>query len=224
MSKSILIASVAILPLIISSPSFADTASNQIPPVVTKELGRDLAKLAITLNEENAKAFVDSVIEQARATLADKNLTAHSREVKFRTLLDDSFDMPRISKFVLGPRWNQATEQERQDFVHVFNQYIVHSYSKDFGDFSGEEIKVTRVRLESETVATVISQFQPSTGGPVVIAWRVSNKDNTYKIIDVDVEGVSLLVTHREELGTVLSQHGGSISELNKILAQKIAD
>ena len=125
--------------------------------------------------------------------------------------------MPRISRFVLGRYWTTAADQDKQTFQKLFEDYVVRAYAARFSEYSGEEVKVLGARAESETVTLVTSQFlRPNGAPPAKIDWRVRKQDNDFKIVDIDVEGVSMAVTQREEFGSVIQRDGGTVAGLNK--------
>lgn len=171
----------------------------------------------------DAASFINDLINTALKTLDNKQLSADDRAKTFRELLDRDFDMPRISRFVLGPYWREASDQEKQQFQKLFEDYVVRSYSKSFSEYSGEQMKVTGSRPESETSTLVQSQVIRQNGPPAKVDWRVRKQDNDFKIIDVDVEGVSMVLTQREEFSSVIQRSGGTVAGLNKELQQKLA-
>jgi len=167
--------------------------------------------------------FINELVNEALRALDNKQLTNEDRSRQFRQLLDQDFDMPRISRFVLGRYWNEASEQDRQRFQKLFEEYVVRAYAKRFSDYSGETVKITGQRPESETSTLVQSQIiQPSGGPPAKVDWRVRKDDHGYKIVDVDVEGVSMVLTQREEFSSVIQRSGG-LAGLNKELEEKLA-
>ena len=171
----------------------------------------------------DAASFINDLINTALKTLDNKQLSADDRAKTFRELLDKDFDMPRISRFVLGPYWREASDQEKQQFQKLFEDYVVRSYSKSFSEYSGEQMKVTGSRPESETSTLVQSQVVRQNGPPAKVDWRVRKQDNDFKIVDVDVEGVSMVLTQREEFSSVIQRSGGTVAGLNKELQQKLA-
>jgi phospholipid transport system substrate-binding protein len=172
----------------------------------------------------DAAGFIDNLVNTALKTLDNKQLSDDDRAKQFRELLDKDFDMPRISRFVLGSYWREASDQEKQQFQKLFEDYVVRSYSARFSEYSGEQVKVTGSRSESETRTLVQSQIiRPSGGPPAKVDWLVAKGDNGYKIVDVDVEGVSMILTQREEFSSVIQRSGGTVAALNKELQQKLA-
>ena len=170
-------------------------------------------------------ALIQDLVRQALQTLTDKQATEEIRQDKFRALLKADFDMPRIARFVLGRYWNVASEPERQEFDKLFEQWVVRTYSTQFKDYSGEQVQVTGARAESDTSTLVASEIiRPNGAAPVKVDWRVRKEDDGgYKIVDVNVDGVSMALTEREQISAVADRNGGSVGDLNKTLEKKLA-
>ncbi|HEV2098325.1 MAG TPA: ABC transporter substrate-binding protein, partial [Stellaceae bacterium] len=141
----------------------------------------------------------------------------------FNTLLRSGFDIPRIARFVLGRYWVSASDQERARFGELFAQWVVRTYSARFKSYSGEIIKVTGARAESPTSYVVSSQLIHTNGAPpTTIYWHVNKSGDDLKIIDVEVEGVSMALTEREEIASVIQRDGGTVTGLNQQLQQRL--
>lgn len=170
-------------------------------------------------------ALIQGLVQQALQALTDKQASEQLRQDKFRALLDQNFDIPRIARFVLGRYWTLANDSERQEFDRLFEQWIVRTYSTQFNQYSGEQVKVTGSRAESDDSTVVSSQIIRTNGGPPVkVDWRVrKNDDGGSKIVDVNVEGVSMALTEREQISSVIDRNGGSVAGLNKTLEEKLA-
>src|SRR5690242_19146173 len=74
-------------------------------------------------------AFVAELAHKALLSANDKTLTSAARRQRLEGLLDADFDVPRIADFVLGRRWPQASDTERQQFTAVFRDFMVRTYS-----------------------------------------------------------------------------------------------
>src|SRR6185437_10854289 len=167
--------------------------------------------------------FINELVNAALKALDNKQLTEEDRAKDFRQLLDKNFDMPRISRFVLGRYWKDASDQDKRRFTELFEEYVVRSYAKRFSEYSGETVKITGSRPENEATTLVQSQIIRTNGAPPAkVDWRVSKGDGGFKIVDVDVEGVSMIVTQREEFSSVIQRTGG-VAGLNRELEQKLA-
>src|SRR5260370_11352909 len=77
-----------------------------------------------------------------------KDATQSQRAARFRELLREDFDVPAIARFVLGRYWNTATEEQRAEYVKLFEDYITLAYSTRLAAYTGETFKVTGSRPE----------------------------------------------------------------------------
>jgi phospholipid transport system substrate-binding protein len=144
------------------------------------------------------------------------------REAHFRQLFEEGFDVPAISRFVLGPYWRTASDAQQQEFIKLFEAYEVHAYSVRFSAYTGQQLKVVGSRPEGDKGALVLSQIANTDGGaPVKVDWRVSGGDGSYKMTDVMVEGVSMALTERQQFASVIQRGGGQLEVLLKLLREK---
>lgn len=168
-------------------------------------------------------AFVNGLVQDALAILRNPQMPDAQREQRFSTLLHGGFDIPRIARFVLGRYWLSATDQERSQFSQLFADWVVQTYSARFKEYSGETIKVGQSRQESSTSYVVSSQLIHTNGAPpAAIYWHVRDNGGDLKIVDVEVEGVSMALTEREEIAAVIERGGGSVASLNQTLQQRL--
>jgi phospholipid transport system substrate-binding protein len=168
--------------------------------------------------------FVNGMIQQALDILRDKQMTDDARQQKFSTMLHLNFDIPRISRFVLGRYWTTASDDDRNAFNGLFEEWVVRTYSQRFKDYGGENIKVLGSRAESDTSFVVQSQLiHPDGSPPASVDWHINKGPDGFKVVDVEVEGVSMALTEREEFSAVIQRNGGSVASLNQALKQKLA-
>jgi phospholipid transport system substrate-binding protein len=171
----------------------------------------------------DARQFITKLVNRALQTLADTTTDEARREQDFSHLLRDNFDIPRIARFVLGRYWSSASDQERQRFVEIYREFIIKSYAAQFAQYRGEVVRVTNARPEGTDITVVNSEIiHPSGDQPIRVAWRVHRNGNDYKIVDVDVEGVSMMLAQREEFTSVIQRNGGTLSGLIQAIEQKL--
>ena len=168
-------------------------------------------------------AFINHLANETLKVLGERPPPTE-RERRFKGILLENFDMPRITRFVLGRYWVGASDQEKQEFQRLLPDYVVRSYSNRFMRYSGETVKVTRSRPADGGATVVSSQIISSSGAPPIgVDWQVVQTGNDYRITDVIVDGVSLVLTHRQEFAAVIAQQGGGISTLNRTLREKLS-
>ena len=160
--------------------------------------------------DDPAFVFIEDVGGQAVAVLRDKaNSTFEEREAAFRAIMVKGFDVPLVSRFVLGRHWKTATEEQRKAYMNIFLDFIVRVYASRFDSYGGEEFVVRSVIDDESGDKIVRTQvLRPSGGQPVHVDFRVRERKERLKVIDVVVEGISMLHTHRVEFTSVINRKG----------------
>jgi phospholipid transport system substrate-binding protein len=170
---------------------------------------------------QDAAGFVTELGQKTLEIINQKPPRAE-RDRRFRAVLHEGFDLDALSRFVLGPHWRTATDAQRAEFRKLFEDWIVSAYGARFSEYSGEQFRVLGQRPESDTITLVNSQIiRPAGGPPIRVDWRVAKHGQTFKIADVVVEGISLMVTQRQEFSSVIQRNGGQLEALLKILREK---
>ena len=170
---------------------------------------------------QDARAFVNTLGQQAIQVLGPSVAPAQ-RVARFRELFRNDFDVPGIGQFVLGRYWRSATPQEQQEFLQLFQEYIVRAYSSRLGEYGGEPFRVTGARQSGdETIVT--SEIVRGSGGRIQVDWYLIGGPGGYKITDVYVGGVSMKVTQRDEFASVIQRNGGRVDALLAQIRQRIA-
>ncbi len=167
--------------------------------------------------------FIQDLGDKAIAILADKSLTDEQRNQQFRQMLRDSFDLVTIGRFALGRNWRAATPEQQKEYMGLFEELVVKTYSDRFALYTGEGFKVRNVRPEGEKDFIVNSDItRPDGSPPTTVDWRLRQKSGKLGIIDVVVEGVSMSVTQRQEYASVIERNGGNIDALLDMMRERI--
>jgi phospholipid transport system substrate-binding protein len=179
------------------------------------------ARGSLAGDDEDAAQFVRGFGDQAIAMLSDPALGPADRERAFRRLLTDGFHLELIGRFVLGRHWRNASEAERAEFGRLFEDYVVASYAQQLANYAGEQLVIEGGQVKGERGALVSSRITRPQGDPIQVEWRLRRAGESWKIIDVMVEGISMAVTHRSEFSSVIGSHGGRIDGLLEVLRGK---
>jgi phospholipid transport system substrate-binding protein len=179
-------------------------------PVAAQELGP----------EELVKKITQDVLE---AIKGDKQLAAGDRQ-KAVKLAEEKIlphvDFEEATRLAVGRGWAQATPEQKKKLVQEFRSMLVRTYSNAIGAYEGQTMKVQPVRMKpGDTDVTVHNQFIRPGGKPVLIDYAMRKTSQGWKIYDIVVEGVSLVLTYRSEFDQVVKQEG--IDGLIKRLSQK---
>ena len=119
------------------------------------------------------------------------------------------FDFVSMSKWVLGKNWKAASEAQRAEFVEQFKTLLVRTYARALLEYSGQEIKYfPSEQSPNSNLAVVKTELTGSGSQPFPVAYRMHQKDQEWKVVDVTVDGVSLVSTYRGSFATQIKKNG----------------
>jgi phospholipid transport system substrate-binding protein len=136
-------------------------------------------------------------------------------------LFHSDFDGPGIARFVLGRYWRGASEQEQQEFLKLFEDYVVFVYGTRLSSFNGETFKVRGSRTDESGTIVSTDILSPRGEAPVKVDWRLVTDHGAFKINDIIVEGISMMVTQRSEFASVIQRHGGQVGGLLAMMRER---
>lgn len=157
---------------------------------------------------ESARTFITQLGKETVAILQSQD-PMPSKTARMEDVLRRGFDFNTIGRFVLGRYWNSATPEQRQEFLKVFTDFVSKSYARRLAEEATVTgFNITNIRDLGEGDFLVQTAITRPSAEPLQYEWRVRETANSTKIVDVVVEGVSLLVTHRADFTSVASQSG----------------
>lgn len=171
---------------------------------------------------EAATAFVDGFASKVLEIVRNENSARSEKQQKIEDLFSDKVDIDFIAKFVLGPSWRAATPQQQQDYIAAYKPFILKNYSGRLTKYSGQTYTLKGARSDGEAVY-VTMLIQDPQGQTATLDYRLREVGGALKIVDINVEGVSLLNTQRSEFRSVVDSKGidGLIDALKKQVARQ---
>jgi phospholipid transport system substrate-binding protein len=181
--------------------------------------------------ESDPAALINNLGSQFQAVT--RNTSPEQKRAAFRELFRENFDGRRLGRFVLGRFWRILTPPERREFLALFENYVVLTYSEKLSKYAedggGPRVTGTRPGPVGTIVSTeIIGGSGPRAGGgqmaqPIKIDWLVTEKDGACKIRDVIIDGLSLAANGRSELEGVVERNGGRAQAILAVMRQQIA-
>lgn len=170
---------------------------------------------------QDAASFISSLGTRGLQALSPSRSEAQ-KEAGFKELLVSNFDLPGISRFVLGPYARAMTPAALQEFDTLFRDYLTRVYTQRLSRYADAPFRVTGSHpFGGETVVT--SQVWANGNAPVDIDWHVQNQNGRFVVTDVVVGGVSMKATQRSEFASVIQRNGGRPDSLIGVLRQQLA-
>ena len=164
------------------------------------------------LEEEN---FVTSFADSAISILSNDTISDSERTSSFTELVMSSIDLNLISKFVLSKAWKNASDEQKENYLIAFKDYFVSSYANKLDQYTGEKIDVIGSQEAGKYVIVESNIVREGTDTlKINLKWRLLNKNNQIKIIDLNIEGISLVIAQREEFQSFLANNDYDLDKL----------
>lgn len=171
------------------------------------------AALAAPENAEH-EARMDLARNMANTVLSiiqDQNQPVENRKELLIRGFANVVDIDWIAKFVLGNAWRTATDEQRAQYTELYRSYLLQLYVDTYtqqADRKITDMKVLGIKDGEEDRFTTSTEIMMSTGERMKVDYLAAGSGGKYKVIDVVIEGVSLLATHRSEFSKVASSRG----------------
>jgi phospholipid transport system substrate-binding protein len=176
--------------------------------------------------EHSPEQLVQKITEEVLASIkSDKQLAAGDKQKAIKLAEEKVLpyiDFEEATRLAVGRAWAQATPEQKKRLVSEFRNMLVRTYSNAIEAYQGQTLKVLPSRggkQDAKDEATVRTQFVRAGGQPLPIEFQMRKTGQTWKVYDITVEGVSLVLTYRSEFDAVVKQEG--IDGLIKRLGQK---
>ncbi len=164
---------------------------------------------ALALTESSAKALVDRVVAEINQIISAGGSEATIIN-RFEGIFQRYADRPYIAAYALGPAARQASQAQRAAFSNAFGAYLTAKYGRRFREFVGGRVVVQRAQAVKNWVE-VKCVVQLAGRAPFDVTFYISDRTGRDLFFNMTVEGVSLLLTEREEIGAMLDQNRGNI-------------
>lgn len=156
-----------------------------------------------------ARDFVDQIGGTALETLKNEDLSDDEKRAKLNRLFAEGVDIPYVARFVLGRYWRTATAQQQKDYLAAYEPFLIKNYVGRVAKYSGQTYKLIDSKpTDGGAVVGMVLHTPDGSAPDVIVNYRLNKVGDGFKVIDIMVEGVSLLNTQRSEFSSVVSNKG----------------
>jgi len=168
------------------------------------------------------------VIKKFNATLIDsmkrgKELGYPGRYQLLEPVIKDSFALSYMGTISVGKYWNALNEKEKNLFLDTYTEWTIANYAEHFDDYSGQKFEPPSASKIDQDTVTVISKFTESGSSGNEerdFYYRLRKMEGKWRIVDIQISGVSQLALTRSQFVTVINSKG--FSGLISMLKEKI--
>ena len=177
------------------------------------------------LAEDSPEAIVRKTVDRVLEILASKDESEDQRRHRIEEIAYDRFDFATISQLVLARHWSRFSPEQRQEFVEQFKIQLSKNYGTRIMRYNQQRVAIVGQRVEPRGDVTVGTRIEGGSADGVEVDYRLrrldQEKDGSWMVIDVTVEGVSLVSNYRSQFSEILGH--GSPADLLRQLREKNA-
>jgi len=174
---------------------------------------------ALAMTKRSAKKMVERVVADIN-TVIDSGKSEADMLADFEQIFVDYADVNTIARYALGVEGRSASAAQMKSFTSAFQKYVSAKYGRRFREFIGGRVEVKGAReVKSFYEVTTIAHLQGVT--PFEVTFLVSDRSGEEKFFNMFIEGLSMLLSERTEIGAMLDKRGGDLDRMIQDL-QKI--
>ena len=158
---------------------------------------------------------VSETVDDVLAVLKDASLAPEARRERIVEIAYARFDFPTMSKLVLAKYWKRFDAAQREAFLKEFKDFLAHRYGDRIDRYEQERVEIVGERSAKGGDAIIETRIHRPRAESVAVDYRLRSSGGDWRVIDVKIEGISLVSNYRDQFHEVLS-HGGP----DKLLAQ----
>ena len=144
-----------------------------------------------------------------------KDMSLDEQQNELERLFQKYVDVSIIARAVIGKSWRKANDDQKKRFISAFKRYVSHKYGRQFSEFNGTTLEIIKSRDTSTKAGVLVSTRVIIPGQtPLKVVWQVSDGSGSFKLVDLKVEGISMLSTERQEFKSKLKKFKGSLDDL----------
>ena len=170
---------------------------------------------------DGPSAVVERTTSGVIAILTDTKLSTDEKRKRVEDVVLASVDFETLSKLVIARNWSKFTDAQRAEFMTLFKNHLSMTYGRNVESYKNEKVTITGSREESGGDTTVKTKILRGGPGDILVDYRMRQTAGTWKIIDVIIEGVSLVSNFRSQFQDVVA--GGGPERLLTLLREKNA-
>lgn len=167
------------------------------------------------------RVVVQQTIDAVLAVLNTEGLTTEQKRSKIEAIAYERFDFPTLSRLVLARNWARFSKTQQEEFMTEFKRYLAVNYGSRIERYDQQKVEITGERKEPRGDVTIQSVVRGGEFEGALIDYRMRENNGQWLVIDVIVEGISLVSNFRDQFKEVLAR--GGPEELLQKLREKNA-
>jgi phospholipid transport system substrate-binding protein len=176
---------------------------------------------AATPSEAGAHAMIDKTVGEVLDVLADKSVSTEKRLQFIEKIVHARFDLQAMSRLVLARNWKRFSKEQQVEYVSEFKTYLSNNYGNRIERYNQEKVEILSARDEPRGDVIVQTKIAGGQFSGALVDYRLRKTAGEWRVIDVVIEGISMVSNFRDQFKAVVSSGGPEL--LLKKLKEKNA-
>ncbi|NVJ97596.1 MAG: ABC transporter substrate-binding protein [Alphaproteobacteria bacterium] len=154
--------------------------------------------------------FIQRVADETIAVWSDAKMNEAERYQAFRAIFEDATDIELLARGMLGRHYRTASSDQRQAYMAAMGDYIIAEFDKRMAQIGFKTLAVTGTKPASGKHGHVYvkTEVERDQGEPILADWRVRKKDGKFQIVNLEFEGINLMITNRDVFASKVKDEG----------------
>ncbi len=163
---------------------------------------------AATESEAGARVVIAETVEEVLAVLRDESTPTEDRIRSIEEIVYGRFDLYVMSRLVLARNWKRFSEEQKAEYVEEFKQYLTNSYGRRIGRYDQQEVEIIGEREEPRGDVVIQTKIVGGEFEGALVDYRLRNQTGDWRVIDVVIEGISMVSNYRDQFKSIVSSGG----------------
>ncbi len=163
---------------------------------------------AATESGAGARAVIAETVEEVLAVLRDESVPTEGRIRSIEEIVYGRFDLCVMSRLVLARNWKRFSEEQKAEYVEEFKRYLTNSYGSRIERYDQQRVEIIGERKEPRGDAVVKTKIVGGEFEGALVDYRLRNQNGKWLVIDVVIEGISMVSNYRDQFKSIVSSGG----------------
>ena len=159
-------------------------------------------------SEVGARAVIAQTVEEVLAVLRDKSASTEDRIRSIEEIVYGRFDLYVMSRLVLARNWKRFSEEQKAEYVEEFKRYLTNSYGSRIERYDQQRVEIIGERKEPRGDVVVRTKIVGGEFEGTLVDYRLRNQTGDWRVIDVVIEGISMVSNYRDQFKSIVSSGG----------------
>lgn len=160
------------------------------------------------------KRISDQLINQLKQNKSQLQNTAVINKIVAQNI-EPHVDAQGFSRLVMGQYYSNqySTAAQRAQFTKNFRESAINTYAKGLVKYSNEGYSIRPYKDTGAQYPVVMMDFKIANGNKVPVGFQLIDKNNQWKIRNINVSGIDLALTFRDQFKNTVQQSGGNMDK-----------